>query len=136
MGTFILQFVLFDFLFFNHKSLILYILYCGSYFFIRLRFLGKVLLVERANKQTEDNKQKSEALHGKDLATPTSLTKDFTRARDLSEGLNSSSLPSIEPIAAKLGVDYPFPPHLEYVFLFTIFSIYFFLPPLTCETGL
>lgn len=109
-------------------SLFLFILYSASYFLslTRLRFLGKVLRVERANKQIEDNKQKSEFLFSKDLTTPTSLTKDFTRGRDLSEGLNSSSLPSIEPIAAKLGVDYPFPPHLEYVFLFTSFSVFLF----------
>ena len=105
----------------------------------RLRFLGKVLLVERANKPTEDDKQKSEALFGKDLTKPVSLIKDFTMAGDLSEGLKSSSLPASEPIAARLGIDYPFPPHLEYVsFSLTIFSVYFFLAPLSIirETGL
>ena len=105
----------------------------------RLRFLGKVLLVERANKPTEDDKQKSEALFGKDLTKPVSLIKDFTMAGDLSEGLKSSSLPASEPIAARLGIDYPFPPHLEYVFFsLTIFSVYFFLAPLSIirETGL
>ncbi|XP_059592989.1 U11/U12 small nuclear ribonucleoprotein 65 kDa protein isoform X2 [Vitis vinifera] len=81
-----------------------------------LRFLGKVLLVERANKPTEDDKQKSEALFGKDLTKPVSLIKDFTMARDLDEGLKSSSLPASEPIAARLGIDYPFPPHLEYAY--------------------
>lgn len=81
-----------------------------------LRFLGKVLLVERANKPTEDDKQKSEALFGKDLTKPVSLIKDFTMARDLGEGLKSSSLPASEPIAARLGIDYPFPPHLEYAY--------------------
>ncbi|XP_034686345.1 U11/U12 small nuclear ribonucleoprotein 65 kDa protein-like isoform X2 [Vitis riparia] len=81
-----------------------------------LRFLGKVLLVERANKPTEDDKQKSEALFGKDLTKPASLIKDFTMARDLGEGLKSSSLPASEPIAARLGIDYPFPPHLEYAY--------------------
>lgn len=83
----------------------------------RLKFLGKVLLVERANKPTEDNKQKSDSLFAKDLTSPASLIKDFTVGRDLSEGLKSRSLPGSEPIAARLGVDYPFPPHLEYVFL-------------------
>ncbi|KAL6342608.1 hypothetical protein AAG906_012468 [Vitis piasezkii] len=81
-----------------------------------LRFLGKVLLVERANKPTEDDKQKSEALFGKDLTKPASLIKDFTMARDLGEGLKLSSLPASEPIAARLGIDYPFPPHLEYAY--------------------
>ncbi|XP_034684744.1 U11/U12 small nuclear ribonucleoprotein 65 kDa protein isoform X2 [Vitis riparia] len=35
---------------------------------------------------------------------------------DLGEGLKSSSLPASEPIAARLGIDYPFPPHLEYAY--------------------
>ncbi|KAJ9701512.1 hypothetical protein PVL29_006739 [Vitis rotundifolia] len=81
-----------------------------------LRFLGKVLLVERGNEPSDNDKQKSEALFGKDLTKPASLIEDFTMARDLGEGLKSSSLPASEPIAARLGIDYPFPPHLEYAY--------------------
>lgn len=82
-----------------------------------LRFLGKVLLVERANKPSEVNKiQKSEVQAGKDFTSPTSLMKDATLTRDLSEGLKSGSMPTSEPIAARLGVEYPFPPHLEYAY--------------------
>ncbi|KAJ6763059.1 RNA-BINDING REGION-CONTAINING PROTEIN 3 [Salix purpurea] len=80
-----------------------------------LRFLGKVLLVERASKLNEDSKFKqSEAQQGKDSILPTSLMKDASVTRD--EGSNFGSLPASEPIAPRLGVDYPFPPYLEYAY--------------------
>ncbi|OAY44413.1 U11/U12 small nuclear ribonucleoprotein 65 kDa protein isoform X1 [Manihot esculenta] len=80
-----------------------------------LRFLGKVLAVERANKPNEDNKHKqSEAQLGKDYAAPTSVEKKASIIRDI--GNDSKSIPASEAIAPRLGVDYPFPPHLEYAY--------------------
>lgn len=79
-----------------------------------LRFLGKVLSVERATNQTEHNRcQQSEPQLGSDS---TSLIKDATTAKDLREGSKLGSFPASEPIAQRLGVDYPFPPHLEYAY--------------------
>ncbi|KAJ4721213.1 U11/U12 small nuclear ribonucleoprotein 65 kDa protein-like [Melia azedarach] len=75
-----------------------------------LRFLGKVLKVERASKLNEDNK-----LRHSD-AQPASAMKEAAVNRDQIDGLNSGSLPTREPIAPRLGVDYPFPPHLEYAY--------------------
>ncbi|KAJ9179937.1 hypothetical protein P3X46_008247 [Hevea brasiliensis] len=80
-----------------------------------LRFLGKVLAVERANKPNEDNKHKqSEAQLGKDYTALTSVEKKASMTGDLGNG--SKSIPASEPIASRLGVDYPFPPHLEYAY--------------------
>ncbi|KAL5767976.1 hypothetical protein ACOSP7_014558 [Xanthoceras sorbifolium] len=73
-----------------------------------LRFLGKVLMVERATKLNEYTKPKHIEVQ------PKSLIKEATMNRDHSEGLKSGSLPDGEAIAPRLGVDYPFPPHLEY----------------------
>ncbi|CAK7341345.1 unnamed protein product [Dovyalis caffra] len=82
-----------------------------------LRFLGKVLSVERASKLNEDSRFKqSEAQQGKDSILPTSLMKDASVTRDVLEGSKFGSLPAREPIAPRLGVDYPFPPHLEYAY--------------------
>uniref|UniRef100_A0A5B7CBE0 Putative RNA-binding family protein isoform 1 n=1 Tax=Davidia involucrata TaxID=16924 RepID=A0A5B7CBE0_DAVIN len=79
-----------------------------------LQFLGKVLSVERASKPTENNKhQQSEAQLGKHS---TSSMKDATVKKNLSEGPKLGSFPASEPIAERLGVDYPFPPHLEYAY--------------------
>lgn len=80
-----------------------------------LRFLGKVLSVERAssNKPNLDNKlQSSEARNDNDFVPPSSLVKDATLTKDKTQ----RSLPSAEPIAPRLGVDYPFPPYLEYAY--------------------
>ncbi|PIA60549.1 hypothetical protein AQUCO_00300203v1 [Aquilegia coerulea] len=80
----------------------------------RLRFLGKVITVERANKLSPSEKnQQGEAPHGKDSSFfPASLNKDASVAANLTKGAN----PVGEPIAPSLGVDYPFPPHLEYAY--------------------
>ncbi|OVA03907.1 RNA recognition motif domain [Macleaya cordata] len=84
----------------------------------KLRFLGKVLSVERASKQTSDNKNlQSEAQFGKDTSClPASLIKDANFTGNVTKGANPGSLPVGEPIAARLGVEYPFPPHLEYAY--------------------
>nr|XP_048333104.1 U11/U12 small nuclear ribonucleoprotein 65 kDa protein isoform X1 [Ziziphus jujuba var. spinosa] len=88
-----------------------------------LRFLGKVLKVERATKLGQDgNKPQQghlEAHSGKDSTPSTStasLVNSATISKDKTEQVSSSkyaSLPSPEPIAPKLGVDYPFPPQLD-----------------------
>lgn len=78
-----------------------------------LRFLGKVLSVERASKPAEHNAQ----VGGEsEKCTPKSLTKDTTATRDTQEEHTVDSQYAAEPIAEKLGVDYPFPPHLEYAY--------------------
>ncbi|XP_028078532.1 U11/U12 small nuclear ribonucleoprotein 65 kDa protein isoform X1 [Camellia sinensis] len=79
-----------------------------------LCFLGKVLSVERANKPTENNKNQQGA--GQSGTHSSSLTKDSTPNRDLNEGSKLGSFSASEPIAERLGVDYPFPPHLEYAY--------------------
>ncbi|XP_057967249.1 U11/U12 small nuclear ribonucleoprotein 65 kDa protein [Malania oleifera] len=82
-----------------------------------LRFLGKVLSVEKTSKPICVNKnQQGEAPDRKDFAPPTTLLKHGTVTKDVSESSKSGSLPGREPIAERLGVDYPFPPHLEYAY--------------------
>lgn len=79
-----------------------------------LRFLGKVLSVERASKPPDsNNNQQNKPQFDKDS---TSLVKDATMTKDLKEGFESTSSQVNEPIAKRLGVDYPFPPQLEYVY--------------------
>ncbi|XP_042943978.1 U11/U12 small nuclear ribonucleoprotein 65 kDa protein isoform X1 [Carya illinoinensis] len=74
-----------------------------------LRFLAKVLSVERAsNEPIVDTKLKKSEAHIP--PTSTSMFKDATKHTILGSTLAS------EPIAPRLGVDYPFPPHLEYVY--------------------
>ncbi|CAN1813837.1 U11/U12 small nuclear ribonucleoprotein 65 kDa protein [Linum perenne] len=78
-----------------------------------LRFLGKVLTVEKANnrgKQSEDQGRKDNVVPISRAEDAHSTGREFT--------LNSKSGPYLgsEPIAPKLGVDYPFPPHLEYAY--------------------
>ncbi|KAF0921566.1 hypothetical protein E2562_009767 [Oryza meyeriana var. granulata] len=73
----------------------------------RLRFLGKVLIVERANRPNSKNaieKQQEQAAHG---------TSQVPSMNSLNQ---KNPISSAEPIAPKLGVDYPFPPHLEYAY--------------------
>ncbi|XP_026412903.1 U11/U12 small nuclear ribonucleoprotein 65 kDa protein-like [Papaver somniferum] len=84
----------------------------------KLRFLGKVLSVERANKPTLGNKNpQNETQFGKDSSiSPGSLLKDVNLTGNVTKGASLGSLPIGEPIAARLGVEYPFPPHLEYAY--------------------
>ncbi|GFZ09755.1 RNA-binding (RRM/RBD/RNP motifs) family protein [Actinidia rufa] len=79
-----------------------------------LCFLGKVLAVERASKPTENNKHQQGA--GQPGKHSSSLMKDTAPTRDLNKGSKLGSFPSNEPIAERLDVDYPFPPHLEYAY--------------------
>ena len=81
---------------------------------LSLRFLGKVLSVERASKPTEDNKPLQTGVQlAKDFPQSASLVKDANLTRDLNQGSRSGLTPASEPIAPRLGVDYSFPPHLE-----------------------
>lgn len=78
-----------------------------------VRFLGKTLAVERASRSTERGKNgQSEHRIGDDSI---SLIKDAA-AKEFGGGSRAGPYPGSEPIAARLGVDYPFPPHLEYVY--------------------
>ncbi|XP_058218185.1 U11/U12 small nuclear ribonucleoprotein 65 kDa protein [Rhododendron vialii] len=79
-----------------------------------LHFLGKVLSVERANKTSENNKHQQAAAQS--VKHSSSMTKDAPVTRDLNAGSKLGSFPTSEPIAERLGVDYPFPPHLEYAY--------------------
>ncbi|XAR64910.1 hypothetical protein NMG60_11008802 [Bertholletia excelsa] len=79
-----------------------------------LRFLGKVLSVERASKPPERNKQQEDAAQSGKHPLP--FLKDGTPCRDPSKGPRLGSVPANEPIAERLGVDYPFPPQLEYTY--------------------
>ncbi|GFP97807.1 U11/U12 small nuclear ribonucleoprotein 65 kDa protein [Phtheirospermum japonicum] len=72
-----------------------------------LQFLGKVLSVERASKVIDALKIKQEG------ETQTRKVNDPSVPGDNSRGLYTHAS---EPIAGKLGVDYPFPPHLEYAY--------------------
>ncbi|KAK9017462.1 hypothetical protein V6N11_079941 [Hibiscus sabdariffa] len=74
----------------------------------------KVLLVERASKPTEHNKPQQTGVQlGNDFSQSASFLKDANSTRDRNQGSRLGSLPASEPIAPRLDVDYPFPPHLE-----------------------
>jgi U11/U12 small nuclear ribonucleoprotein SNRNP65 len=79
---------------------------------IRLKFLGKVLSAERASKPNENGGKSSETQLGKDSKTSAVKSENVTKPIDADT--KSGGLPIPEPIAHRLGVDYPFPPHLEY----------------------
>ncbi|XP_073304879.1 U11/U12 small nuclear ribonucleoprotein 65 kDa protein isoform X1 [Primulina huaijiensis] len=66
-----------------------------------LHFLGKSLSVERARTVAEN----TDIQHGRKEVT-------YTLSQGSSDGFRRPS----EPIAEKLGVDYPFPPHFEYAY--------------------
>lgn len=73
----------------------------------RLRFLGKVLIVERANQPNAKNaseKHQEQLAHG------------MPQVPSMNAQNQKNSTSTAEPIASKLGVDYPFPPHLEYAY--------------------
>ncbi|KAL6006482.1 hypothetical protein ACLOJK_037436 [Asimina triloba] len=83
----------------------------------QLRFLGKMLSVERAGKLSDGKNQQNDMQPGKDPSLPSaSLLKDAQVPGDLSKGSIAGSVLAAEPIAPKLGVDYPFPRHLEYAY--------------------
>lgn len=73
----------------------------------RLRFLGKVLTVERANCP---NANESHLKHQDQLGHGAS------QVPSISSQTQKDHTSIAEPIAPKLSVDYPFPPHLEYAY--------------------
>lgn len=79
---------------------------------VRLRFLGKVLSAERASNSIETGEKSTGAQLGND--SKTSLVKNANVTIPNDGDTKSGGLPIPEPIAERLGVDYPFPPHLEY----------------------
>ncbi|KAL1195362.1 U11/U12 small nuclear ribonucleoprotein 65 kDa protein [Cardamine amara subsp. amara] len=82
-----------------------------------LRFLGKVLQVQRGNKPKENNKSRQIEESGKDDHSYSSMTKGnaFSTVSN-NNGSESGHLLTGEPIAPKLGINYPFPPHLQYAY--------------------
>ncbi|GAB2235444.1 hypothetical protein Droror1_Dr00025869 [Drosera rotundifolia] len=79
-----------------------------------LRFLGKVLSVTKANNPTRDVKEMKNEVVTISPSTPAS--KEAVRASKSIKGSVSGHLLADEPIAEKLGIDYPFPPQLEYAY--------------------
>ncbi|KOM38518.1 hypothetical protein LR48_Vigan03g190000 [Vigna angularis] len=77
-----------------------------------LRFLGKVLSAERASKLTGNGENSGGDQLGKD--SKTSMLKNANVGKPVDGDTKSRGLPLPEPIADRLGVNYPFPPHLEY----------------------
>lgn len=85
--------------------------------FGRFRILGKVLIVERANQPNAKNvneKHQEELAHGMPQVPSTNSQNQ--------ENPTSTA----EPIASRLGVDYSFPPHLEYVIAIIVVSLIIF----------
>ncbi|CAI0432700.1 unnamed protein product [Linum tenue] len=83
-----------------------------------VRFLGKVLKVEKANKINEDHRSKQSENQGrKHNILPIPSARDtHTSGTDISGELKSGAFIASQPIAPKLGVDYPFPAHLGYAY--------------------
>lgn len=74
---------------------------------VRVRFLGKTLAVERASRSTEIDKTTQNEHRTGD---------GYAAAKEFGGASREGPYPGSEPIAERLGVDYPFPPHLEYDF--------------------
>jgi hypothetical protein len=83
--------------------------------FGRLRFLGKVLVVERAN---QPNSKNANEKHQEQLA------QGMPQVPSMNSQNQKNSTSTSEPIASRLGVDYPFPPHLEYVMAIIAVSLH------------
>ncbi|CAM8956779.1 unnamed protein product [Rhodiola kirilowii] len=81
-----------------------------------LRFLGKVLSVERAKKQEDNSGQAAGGQVRKDVISSQSLAKGTSTNTGDSNSSKLGTSPDGEPIAPRLGIEYPFPPHLEYVY--------------------
>nr|CAD1828951.1 unnamed protein product [Ananas comosus var. bracteatus] len=83
----------------------------NRYVILRLRFLGKVLTVERANQGNLKNSNQHQ--HHQDQLVKGLSHPPISLLKDSSKNTNNLTHGG-EPIAPRLGVDYPFPPHLEY----------------------
>jgi len=70
------------------------------------------LSAERASKPNENVGKSSGAQLGKDSKTSAVRSEDVIKPID--GEAKSGGFPIPEPIAHRIGVDYPFPPHLEY----------------------
>ena len=86
-------------------------------YFGRLRFLGKVLIVERAN---QPNAKNANEKHQEQLA------QGMPQVPSMNSQNHKNSASTSEPIASRLGVDYPFPPHHEYVIAIDVVSLIIF----------
>uniref|UniRef100_A0A803Q3Z0 RRM domain-containing protein n=1 Tax=Cannabis sativa TaxID=3483 RepID=A0A803Q3Z0_CANSA len=80
-----------------------------------LRFLGKVLKAEKASKQPQ-NDDDNKAQPGSHEAQSSVLNTCYSKENASEQVSKSGSVPALEPIAPRLGVDYPFPPYLEYAY--------------------
>ncbi|XP_020218509.1 U11/U12 small nuclear ribonucleoprotein 65 kDa protein [Cajanus cajan] len=80
-----------------------------------LRFLGKVLSAERASNPTENGENSSTAQLGKE-DSKTSMLRNANVTKPVDGDMKSGGIPIAEPISDRLGVNYPFPPHLEYAY--------------------
>ncbi|KAL5547126.1 hypothetical protein UlMin_006813 [Ulmus minor] len=86
-----------------------------------LRFLGKVLKVERASKPPQDENKpqhgpRETQLNSISLAATSFNNTAISKDIGAEQVTKSGSLPAAEPIAPTLGVEYPFPPYLEYAY--------------------
>ncbi|CAM8953750.1 unnamed protein product [Rhodiola kirilowii] len=81
-----------------------------------LRFLGKVLSVEREKKQEDNSGQAAGGQVRKDVISSQSLAKETSTNTGDSNSSKLGTSPDGEPIAPRLGIEYPFPPHLEYAY--------------------
>ncbi|KAK4769870.1 hypothetical protein SAY87_030402 [Trapa incisa] len=77
-----------------------------------LRFHGRVLKVERANNPIKAN----EIQHGQAQSAKEVQSRSGSSTNDDGKNLKMVSVVTEEPIAPKLGIDYPFPPQLEYAY--------------------
>ncbi|XP_062113658.1 U11/U12 small nuclear ribonucleoprotein 65 kDa protein [Humulus lupulus] len=78
-----------------------------------LRFLGKVLKAEKASKQPQDDNKPQPGSHE---AQSSVLSTSGSKENASEQVSKPGSLPAADPIAPRLGVDYPFPPYLEYAY--------------------
>lgn len=72
-----------------------------------------MLSVERARKQEDDLVQAGGGQSGKDVVSLQLLAKETNMKIDDSDSFKFRSVNAGEPIAPRLGIEYPFAPHLE-----------------------
>ncbi|KMZ73830.1 putative RNA binding protein [Zostera marina] len=83
----------------------------------RIRFHKKVLSVEKVRNAFSANlKQTSETRSSNESSSQTLPQSEFPSAGNSMKSNKPSSISISEPIAPRLGVDFPFPPHLEYAY--------------------
>lgn len=86
----------------------------------RLRFLGKVLKVERA---AANNDKPSQASNNNSISVNPTSKPSLVHNPTIKIEADKVEVSRSEPIAPRLGVDYPFPPHLEYVIPLHFFKL-------------